>query len=553
MEVRRTVTAGAVAYLLLLAACIALIHPFVNAGISDEFGYVKSAQEFAATGRIAYYGAATPMLGWLIPLGALFIKLFGFSFAAPRIATLLIAAANGILLQWILLRLGCNRIQALFGATAVMLSPVSLTEAMLFFTDGPGLLAMLITLTLCIKIVRAATVREIRFWIAVAFAVSFLLGTVRQLLWMDTLVMVPSAIFLVRKRRGVLPWSAACFVLAAIGIAYMLHWWNRQPLTLSEPLLMHYPLSAWTQYLILPQMELLVLLAPVLCLFLFRSVPKKFYIISALLALILPLTIMRNPHDLLRLSTGAIFGDAPQWVLLLSLALAAGLLPIAWRVVSGVLRQDGEIRSAENLSLYQLAVLLAPFSLAISLLVLSRSGFWLRYWLDVVAAITIWLVKVWSTLPKSRANGAVIGAAVLATYCSFSVIRTHDLYQQHAAILSLTQWYTAQGMPRDELEASYPFDGWYEIKRSGHVYDRRISRPAEASVEKAVPAKIAPCHNFFLPNTPSIRPLYGIGETVAPCFEAPVLHSVSYTAWMAPHRRTLFLASYEPEYALPIR
>ena len=214
MEQRRSVTAGAVAYLLLLAACVALIRPFVNAGISDDFGYIRSAKDFADKGRFLYYGAATPMLGWMVPLGALFIKLFGFSFTAPRIASFLIAAVNGILLQWILLHLGCNRVMALFGATVVLLSPASLPAAMLFFTDQPGLLAMLVTLVLCFRIVRAEGFRATQYWIAAAFLVSFLLGTVRQLLWIDTIVMVPSAVWLVRKRKGVIPWAAACFTLA---------------------------------------------------------------------------------------------------------------------------------------------------------------------------------------------------------------------------------------------------------------------------------------------------------------------------------------------------
>lgn len=550
---RPSIVPGAVVYLLLLAACIALIRPFVNTGMSDDFGYIRSAKAFADTGRIVYYGAATPMLGWLIPFGALFIKLFGFSFTTARIASFVIAAINGVLLQWILLRLGCTRVQALFGAAAVLLSPVSLPEAMLFFTDGPGLLAMLVTLTLCIRIVSAKTSRATLAWIAIAFLASFLLGTVRQLLWMATLVMVPSAVWFVRKRKGVVPWAAGCFVLAVIGIAGMMHWWNQQPYTLREPLIEHYPLASWARYLVLPAMELVVLMAPVFSLFLLRRVPAKLYLISAAVAAFVLLTIMRNPYGLLGMASHHIFGAAPQWIFLLALTYASALVPITVRVVYEAFTQKRLTHRPGQIDLSTLAVLLAPFSCVVFLLVISRGSFWSRYLLEVVTALTIWLVALWSSLTRPKQGCGVAAPILAAVFCAFSVIMMHDMFRRTAATLSLTQWYAAQGMPRYQLEAGYAFDGWYQIENAGHEYDRRITRPAGVYVDRDLPRDVAPCHNFFLPNTPSIHPIYGIGDTMSPCFEAPALHSVDYSSWMAPHHQTIFLARYVPKYALPVR
>lgn len=553
MEERKSIAAGAIAYLLLLALCIALIRPFVNAGISDDFSYIKSAKDFADTGRMVYNGWAAAMLGWLVPFGALFIKLFGFSFTSTRIATFSIVAINGLLLQWISLRVGCTRMQALFAATAVLLSPVGLPEAMLFFTDGAGLLAMLVTLALCIQILRAVTPRATQLWIVTAFLGSFALGTVRQLLWICTLIMVPSAIWLVRRRKGALPCAAASFVLAVAGIIGMLHWWNHQPYFIAEPLILHYPLSSWTQYLILPLIELLVLLVPVLSLFLLRPVPKKFYIVSGVLALLAPLAIMSNPHDLLSLSSHSIFGDAPQWVLILALAFALGLMPIALRLAFEAATHKRHIESIEQIGLHELAVLLLPFSLVTSVLILTRDSFWLRYWLEVVAAATIWLVKLWSDLNKEKQRSALVAPIMVAVYCAFSVILMHDTFRKTDAVVSSVQWYTSQGMPRDELEAGFALDGWYQIERTGYVNDERITIPAGAYVNHDLPRDIVPCHDFFLPETPSIHPVYGVGEALSSCFEEPALHSVEYNAWMAPHRRIVFIARYTPKFALPNR
>lgn len=551
IEDRPSIVAGSVAYLLMLAACIALIRPFVNAGISDDFSYIMSAKVFAETGRMIYNGGATAILGWLIPFGALFIKLFGFSFTTARIATFVIAALNGLLLQWILLRVGCTRVLALFGATAVMLSRASLPEAMLFFTDGPGLFAMLVTFALCIRILGAKTSRATQFWIAAAFSASFLLGTVRQLLWLGTLLMVPCAVWLVRKRRGVLLWTSACFVLAVLAIAEVLHWWNHQPYFLNEPLILHYPLASWARYVILPPIELLVLMAPVLSIFLAHRASRRIYVISAVLALVSLLGIMANPYDLLRTASHDIFGEAPQWVFLLALTYASALLPITLQAAREGLAVGSHTARNGPITLRGLLLILAPFSLVVFALVISRASFYPRYLLESVAALTIWLIKLWSDSMEQKVGCGIVAPLLVAVYCAFSVIQTHDLFRSAAATLSSIQWYTSQGMPRNELEAGFDFDGWYQIERTGFVNDQRIRVPAGAYVNQHLPDNILSCHNFFLPDTPSIHPVYGVGESLAPCFEAPVLHSVDYTAWMAPHHRTIFIAKYMPSYALP--
>jgi hypothetical protein len=548
---RKSVTPGSIAYVLVLAGCVALMHPLVNTGVSDDFSFIKTAKDFADTGRIVYNGWSSPFLGWMIPFGALFIKLFGFSFIAARAATFVIAIVNGILLQWILLRAGCSRVLALFGATAVLLSPICLPFAVVFFTDGPGLLTFLVTLALCIRAVRAETSRATEFWIATAFCASLLLGTARQLLWMCALVMVPSAVWLVRKRKGVVPWSAACFVLMAACMAAVLHWWKQQPYALVEPLLTHVPLASWSRYVILPGIELVVLLAPALSLFLTRRVSRSVYALCAALALVSALALMHNPFNLLDTASHDIFGDAPPWVCLLSLAYSFGLLPIAVHTAYHALRGRVPLTGRGEISFHELSVLLLPFSCALFLVADSRENFFARYLLPVMAALTMWMVKLWSDLRARRSGCGIIAPVVTAIYCAFIVIQMHDLFLNTAAVLSLSKWSVAQGMPRDQIEEGFSFDGWYQIQQTGYINEPRIKVPAGAYVKHDLPPYLRACHNFFLPDTPSIHPMYGVGETLSPCFTGPILHAVEYTAWMAPHRRTVFIARYAPQYALP--
>jgi hypothetical protein len=275
--------------------------------------------------------------------------------------------------------------------------------------------------------------------------------------------------------------------------------------------------------------------------------------LSGALALIAPLAIIRNPFDLLRYGSEYIFGDAPEWIFLLALAYVSAMMPIMLRIAYEAFTQDGCTERRGQIGFRQLAILLAPFSIVVFVLVITRAAFFLRYLLEVMAALTIWLVKLWSDLAKKKQSCGITGPILIAVYCAFSVIVTHDLFRRTDAILSLTQWYAAHGMARDQLEAGYSFDGWYQVERTGYVNDSRIRVPSGTYVNHDVPREIAKCHNFFLANTPSIHPIYGVGETMAPCFEAPVLQSIEYTTWAAPHHHSIFLVRFAPEYALPAR
>src|SRR6185437_4578835 len=104
--------------------CALLTNPVANMPFSDEFSYDKTALQFAHTGHIFYNGWATAMLGWLIPWGALFIKIFGFSFTVMRLSMLPIDAAAVYLFHQILRRFGINPRNAIFGTLAFALSPI---------------------------------------------------------------------------------------------------------------------------------------------------------------------------------------------------------------------------------------------------------------------------------------------------------------------------------------------------------------------------------------------------------------------------------------------
>lgn len=64
--------------------------------LNDDWSYIWSARLLAETGHIQYNGWATAMLGWQLYLGALFIKIFGFSFSIVRIANGIVRNTVGL-------------------------------------------------------------------------------------------------------------------------------------------------------------------------------------------------------------------------------------------------------------------------------------------------------------------------------------------------------------------------------------------------------------------------------------------------------------------------
>ena len=109
---------------LLLALCTLISYPFVEMGQCDDFAYVRSAKAFAETGHFVYYGWASAMLGWQLPLGGLFIKVFGFSFTAAYASVLLVAIVTAWLLQRVFVHMGLSETNSAFATLTLVLSPL---------------------------------------------------------------------------------------------------------------------------------------------------------------------------------------------------------------------------------------------------------------------------------------------------------------------------------------------------------------------------------------------------------------------------------------------
>src|SRR5260370_38377478 len=161
-------------------------------GFQDDWSYIRTALEFARTGHFIFNGWATAMLGWMIPWGALFLKIFGFSFTAARLSMLPLAMATIYFFHATLARFGIGPGNSAFGALTLGFSPVFFPMAASYLSDIPGLLVIVLCLYFCLRAVQAGTPRSTAFLLCCATAKAAPSGTCGQPDRRGVLVVVPS-------------------------------------------------------------------------------------------------------------------------------------------------------------------------------------------------------------------------------------------------------------------------------------------------------------------------------------------------------------------------
>src|SRR5438309_5669618 len=212
----------------IVAACVLVTYPVAEMGFQDDWSYIRTALEFARTGHFVYNGWATAMLGWIIPWSAVFIKIFGFSFTLVRLSMLPVTMACIYLFHASLVRFGIRDRNAVLGALTVGLSPIFLPMAAGYMTDVAGLFVIVLCLYLCQRAAAARSDRAAVLWLCCAAISNVVGGTVRQICWLGALVMVPSTVWLLRKRRGGIATGISLWGVSILGVLACLHWWNSQ-------------------------------------------------------------------------------------------------------------------------------------------------------------------------------------------------------------------------------------------------------------------------------------------------------------------------------------
>ena len=562
---------------LAVLVCELVSRPYANIGISDDGPYILMAQTLASTGHIVYNGWAAAMIGWQLYIGAAFIKLFGFSFTTVRMSTLFVSLATAFLLQRTLVRCGIAERNATVATLALALSPLYLLLSVTYMSDLFGLFAMLICLYGCVRSLQAATPHAAIFWICFAVTTNAVFGTARQIAWLGVLVMVPSTLWLLRAQRRVLIAGGIATLAGALSIFASMQWLNHQPYVLPPQPLPH-TFSVVSSLLTLLYFFLAIpfLLLPIVAIFLPSLRKARPAIIAGLALFLLGYLFLGIYPSHLRggFPLEPTMGGGGNWIsvhgihegvhlqgnpplflnvpvqALITIICFAGLFAILHSLLQRYrLHAPGTTASAQparEVSWKQLAILLAPFALAYTVLLIPRTATgWIydRYTLELGVVALICLVRYYQEEFQPRIP--LLGIALVAVMAVVGVAITHNHFSLYRARVALAAELHASGIPDTSVDYGFEQNFIVELQHTDHINDETILYPSNAYVP-APPLPAGTCKMFWHDKTPSITPLYGISFDPNACYGLAPFAPVRYTRWLASTPETLYVVRYTP-------
>lgn len=552
---------------LLVTAAILLARPFAEMGFIDDWAYVKVVQEFARTGHIVYNGWETAMLGWLIPWGALFVKLLGFSFTATRLSMLPLVAASVLLFHGSLRRFGASRWNAVLGTLTLGLSPLFFPLAATFMTDVPGLFCILLCLYLCQRALQTSDDRAAVAWLIAATATNLLGGTVRQIVWLGALVMVPSTVWLMRRRRYAVPVGLALWVTSVATVLACVHWFTQQPYVLPEKIYQGRPtphmLAHGATELLKSALCLALVMTPLFVAWAayVRKLARGAWVRCGIVLIVLAgAAVIFERHGTLDQrvmpwighiigtqsifrSTGEMLGQRPVTLSLpVRAALSFGVIGLIlvfaeFAVELRWSRAHGPMQDALSL--------LVPFTLSYVLFLVPRaiySFIYDRYLLGVMPAAIILMVLLYQRHVAERLPR--VCALLVAVFGLYTMAATHDWFALNRARVAAVKEIEASGVPATSIQGGFDYDGWTQIEAAGYVNDARIERPAGAFHADRDAESLAPaCRLNFASFTPEIHPRFFVVFQQMPCLADALFPAVGYRTWLPPFRRSIYVQS----------
>jgi hypothetical protein len=463
----------------------------VEVPLIDDWTYAWSVEHFLHTGelRMLEWSAHYPLAQIL--WGALFSRLFGFSFVVLRCSTLVLAWAGLLAFYGTLREVGIRPLLAGLGTLMLWCNPVFFVLSHSFMTDVPFVSTM-----------NAALLGYVR-WVNRGRTGDLCLGSVLATLAFlirqpgAALALIPLAYLLLARvasgARRTLPWSQLIWLLVPfVGIGLTL-WWikaehgeTRVYLEKAEMLRLILAIDRWVyvRELLHALLHLGVVLWP-LAWVLFgrlstRALVGASAVIGGLSALCLwqagvlphPLGIMLT-WDELGLARELIAGQIahrqlPRWgqgvVLGVALSAAVGLVAALWDGLRGWphggRRPDTVLLLNGLLHVFLFEVLWLYYD---------------RYYLPLLPGFTALLV---ARLQPTKAV-IMVGMAGVLLWGTIAVTGTIDQFRYHQAVVEARDWLLRHGVAAVHIDAGYALNGWWLY---AHAPDGPPSRGREPDV-----------------------------------------------------------------------
>jgi Dolichyl-phosphate-mannose-protein mannosyltransferase len=568
-KIRTMVRKPTVLCALLLAACIAASHPRVEMGLNDDWSYIWSARVLSTSNHVQYNGWATAILGWQLYVGALFIKLFGFSFTILRISTLIVAMITTVVIHRLSVRLGLTERNATLATLTVVLSPVFMPLAFSFMSDVPGLLCITLCFYMCVRAAQADSDLKALLWIIFAALVNTVGGTVRQTAWLGILVVIPSVTWYMRGRRGILIGGAASCLVGAVVVSKFMSWFSQQPYSIVDNLVT--APATFTAFILHAGAAAIrvvlgcsLLLVPILIAFLTRypvrliKFRKQGLIAISVLIIILVLQVIRG-EDFFRITLpiGNIVG--PKGILdlpgilggrpdVLTRPIRVFLTSITFAVLSAYClcwsnRADLPTCSTaitDSATSRLVSYLFWPFTAAYCILMITRSVVYDRYLIPLVVVASIVSLRFYQN--KYAGRPAIPSVLFVVLFAIYGVAGMHDTFEMDRARLSAVEELAKAGIFRKDIRAGLEYDAWTELELTGHVNDERIRLPQGAYHPwNSRLAPQSPCRFPFEYLTPSLTERFLLTYQPLACAKPTEFGPISFRTWLPPHQHQIFI------------
>ncbi len=578
---------------LVTLAAILIAWPFAEGGYIDDFSYIHMAQSLAETGRFAYNGWPTAMLGIQVWWGAAWIWLFGFSFTLVRLSVWPLALGAVALVYLIARRASLSPSDSLFAALLTGLSTLFLPLAPTFMTDIPGfffLLACLYGFTRAADAIEDSQARSTPgvpwralAWLAIGTLCGVLGGTIRQPVWFApiacaaVLCLWPFGDLSRSDRLAFRMASLLCGVIGMVALVVGTRWFSQQPYAIPTRLP---TLEAVAQFrvasiareavTVATECGLKVLPAMLFCLpWIVEHVSTGLRtrwgritagVTAVAMAGVLAGTLtqsLEGPLGLLAGSwrpTGHALHDAGVGL------IRCGVLGVAVAVAVAATVGLGRARSLPTAAWRLPPAVILPLAYLVpygaSLLLVSQTtdGIFPRYYLPFLPALTCGLLSYTRSLPTAYSGDAAHSAAadrrsmlgwlLVGFFALRGIAILHDEFADTRTRLEAIALLQQKGVPRERITSKWVIDGWEQIERAGYVNDPRIRVPADA-YRADVPYDYP--DPKFRDQFPALRPDFMVvDEREITPGDSGDFPRFPFTAWWRPpYRRTIVIRSQE--------
>jgi len=206
------------AIILIWLAAICLVDPRGNFALDDDWVYAAAVKHLVTTGHYRLPWSSVSLLTEAL-WGALFCKLFGFSFVTLRWSILVLGIAGLVAFYETILLLRIEPLLAFLGTLTVMFTPFFFNLSFTFMTDGFFCSCIMISVLLLLRNQETHSRRDLALGMCMALIATLTrqLGLCIPLAWAIART--------VERPKGVKAWVTAWAPVALIGgalLAYML-------------------------------------------------------------------------------------------------------------------------------------------------------------------------------------------------------------------------------------------------------------------------------------------------------------------------------------------